>query len=170
MHGGAALEELPFQLRRGKSAPWLTCSRKSSFIEESLLFKSHNLEPNQFLSVNVYLQARKHTHTHTCTTPKAAVFSPHGEKTAAVRKIATGGPAVWSAGFHKSRCFSWRNASAWHLMTTEIFTVPLQVLYESSLQRVRLPQAACTLHIYAVPGLNSHETYPPRPHPSCLMI
>ncbi len=52
-------------INRGKSAPWLTCSRKSSFIEESLLFKSHNLEPIQFLSVNVYLQARKNdTHMH----------------------------------------------------------------------------------------------------------
>ena len=54
------------------------------------------LEPIQFLSVNVYLQARKKRHTHALL-PRL-LCSLLMER--AQPQFATGGPAAWSPGFH----------------------------------------------------------------------
>ena len=97
-------------------------------------------------------------------TSSVAVLSPHGDSTAAVQ---SGWFSCVEPRISLSPCCSRRElASAWHLMTTDNFTVPLQVLYQLSLLRVRLPQAACTLHIYAVSGLSLHDS----PAPSALFL
>ena len=104
--------------------------------------------------------------THTCTPPKAAVLSPHGESTAAVRSWRS---CCVERRLCKSWCFSWRNTSAWHLMTTDKFTVPLHVPYKLSLHRCvcHSLRALCTFML-------CQASYcmidPPRLRSSCLVI
>ena len=137
---------------RGKSAPWLTCSRKSSFIEESLLFKSHNLEPIQFLSVNVYLQARKNdTHMHSSQGCCALSSWREHSRCSQLAVLLCGAEAFKVAVLITVQRLCVAPDDDGDFYGSSSRSVPVE------LHRVRLPQPACTLHTYAVPGLISHN-------------
>ena len=94
------------------------------------------------------------------------MLSPHGDSTAAVQ---SGWSCCVERRHSKSPCCSRRNASAWHLLTTEIFTVPLLDLYQSSFigYVCHSLRALCTLTLCQASYLT---TDPSRPHSSCLIM
>ena len=122
----------------------------------------HFLEPIQFLSVNVYLQARKEKHTHALS-QGCCLLSSWREDSRSSQLVAL---LRGAQDFIVTVLLTVQRLSAWHLLTTEKFSVPLQAMYKWSFARVPIAESECALHIYAVPGIISHDL----PAPSAPLL
>ena len=67
-------------------------------------------------------------------------------------------------------CVFWLICSAWHLVTTENFTVPLHDLYNSSFNGQALHRSVAAFPIYAMTGMLSHYCPVPSTPPIAHVI